>query len=115
MKRINTSINAASKIAANSLIVFTCIFLATCTSLGVIYRAQGSLTDFNWLNALIFIIAFCAYYAILRVLIYFGKNGVMPKIVRFMRAESSPELSQAELSPEKSKTKQSKLKIATTL
>ncbi|WP_421778629.1 beta-carotene 15,15'-monooxygenase [Gardnerella sp. DNF01144] len=115
MKRINTSTNAASKIAANSLIVFTCIFLATCTSLGVIYRAQGCLTDFNWLNALIFAIAFCAYYAILRVLIYFGKNGVMPKIVRFMRAESSPELSQAELSPEKSKTKQSKSKIATTL
>ena len=120
MKRINTSTNAASKIAANSLIVFTCIFLATCTSLGVIYRAQGSLTDFNWLNALIFVIAFCAYYAILRVLIYFGKNGVMPKIVRFMRAESSPELSQAELSqaelsPEKSKTKQSKSKTATTL
>lgn len=115
MKRINTSTNAASKIAANSLIVFTCIFLATCTSLGVIYRTQGSLTDFNWLNALIFVIAFCAYYAILRVLIYFGKNGVMPKIVRFMCAESSQELSQAELSPEKSKTKQSKLKIATTL
>lgn len=115
MKRINTSTNAASKIAANSLIVFTCIFLATCTSLGVIYRAQGSLTDFNWLNALIFVITFCAYYAILRVLIYFGKNGVMPKIVRFMRAESS----KAELSPEKSKTKsktkQSKSKIATTL
>lgn len=115
MKRIKTSTNAASKIAANSLIVFTCIFLATCTSLGVIYRAQGSLTDFNWLNALIFVITFCAYYAILRVLIYFGKNGVMPKIVRFMRAESSPELSQAELSPEKSKTKQSKSKTATTL
>lgn len=115
MKRINTSIKAASKIAANSLIVFTCIFLAICTSLGVIYRAQGSLTDFNWLNALIFVITFCAYYAILRVLIYFGKNGVMPKIVRFMRAESSPELSQAELSPEKSKTKQSKSKTATTL
>lgn len=115
MKRINTSTNAASKIAANSLIVFTCIFLATCTSLGVIYRAQGSLTDFNWLNALIFVITFCVYYAILRVLIYFGKNGVMSKIVRFMRAE----LSQAELSPEKSKTKsktkQSKSKIATTL
>ncbi len=111
MKRINTSTNAASKIAANSLIVFTCVFLATCTSLGLIYRAQGSLTDFNWLNALIFVIAFCAYYAILRVLIYFGKNGVMPKIVRFMCAESS----QAELSPEKSKTKQSKSKIATTL
>lgn len=110
MKRINTSTKAASKIAANSLIVFTCIFLATCTSLGVIYRAQGSLTDFNWLNALIFIVAFCAYYAILRVLIYFGKNGVMPKIVRFMRAESS-----LELSPEKSKTKQSKSKTATTL
>lgn len=115
MKRIKTSTNAASKIAANSLIVFTCIFLATCTSLGVIYRAQGCLTDFNWLNALIFVITFCAYYAILRVLIYFGKNGVMPKIVRFMRAESSPELSQAELSPEKSKTKQSKSKTATTL
>ncbi len=121
MKRINTSINAASKIAANSLIVFTCIFLATCTSLGVIYSAQGSLTDFNWLNALIFIIAFCAYYAILRVLIYFGKNGVMPKIVRFMRAESSQEKSsQAELSQEKSQTKQSQpkhsqSKIATTL
>ncbi|MFU0551322.1 DUF6020 family protein [Gardnerella pickettii] len=116
MKRINTSTKAASKIAANSLIVFTCIFLATCTSLGVIYRAQGSLTDFNWLNALIFIVAFCAYYAILRVLIYFGKNGVMPKIVRFMRAESS----KAELSPEKSQIKQSQpkhsqSKIATTL
>lgn len=116
MKRINTSTKAASKIAANSLIVFTCIFLATCTSLGVIYRAQGCLTDFNWLNALIFVIAFCAYYAILRVLIYFGKNEVMPKIARFIRAKASQEKSsQAELSPEKSKTKQSKLKIATTL
>ena len=106
MKRINTSTNAASKIAANSLIVFTCVFLATCTSLGVIYRAQGSLTDFNWLNALIFVIAFCAYYAILRVLIYFGKNGVMPKIVRFMRTKSL----QAESSQEKPQPK-----IATTL
>ena len=121
MKRINTSTKAESKIAANSLIVFTCIFLATCTSLGVIYRAQGCLTDFNWLNALIFAIAFCAYYAILRVLIYFGKNGVMPKIVRFIRAKASQEKSlQAELSPEKSQTKQSQpkhsqSKIATTL
>ncbi|MFU0558232.1 DUF6020 family protein [Gardnerella vaginalis] len=106
MKRIKTSTNAASKIAANSLVVFTCIFLATCTSLGVIYRAQGSLTDFNWLNALIFVIAFCAYYAILQVLIYFGKNGVMPKIVRFMRAESS----QAKSLQEKPQPK-----IATTL
>ncbi|WP_248901386.1 DUF6020 family protein [Gardnerella vaginalis] len=121
MKRINTSTKAASKIAANSLIVFTCIFLATCTSLGVIYRAQGCLTDFNWLNALIFVIAFCAYYAILRVLIYFGKNEVMPKIVRFIRAKASQEKSsQAELSQEKSQTKQSQpkhsqSKIATTL
>ncbi len=121
MKRINTSTKAESKIAANSLIVFTCIFLATCTSLGVIYRAQGCLTDFNWLNALIFAIAFCAYYAILRVLIYFGKNGVMPKIVRFIRAKASQEKSlQAELSPEKSQTRQSQpkhsqSKIATTL
>lgn len=126
MKRIKTSTNATSKIAANSLIVFTCIFLATCTSLGVIYRAQGCLTDFNWLNALIFVIAFCAYYAILRVLIYFGKNGVMPKIARFIRAKASPEKSsQAELSPEKSQIKQSQpkqsqpkhsqSKIATTL
>lgn len=116
MKRINTSTKAASKIAANSLIVFTCIFLATCTSLGVIYRAQGCLTDFNWLNALIFVIAFCAYYAILRVLIYFGKNEVMPKIARFIRAKASQEKSsQAELSPEKSQPKQSKSKIATTL
>ena len=121
MKRINTSTKAESKIAANSLIVFTCIFLATCTSLGVIYRAQGCLTDFNWLNARIFAIAFCAYYAILRVLIYFGKNGVMPKIVRFIRAKASQEKSlQAELSPEKSQTKQSQpkhsqSKIATTL
>ncbi|RDW99688.1 DUF6020 family protein [Gardnerella vaginalis] len=111
MKRINTSAKAASKIAANSLIVFTCIFLATCTSLGVIYRAQGCLTDFNWLNALIFVITFCAYYAILRVLIYFGKNGVMPKIARFIRAKTSQEKSsQAELSPEKSQTKQSQTK-----
>ena len=121
MKRINTSAKAASKIAANSLIVFTCIFLATCTSLGVIYRAQGCLTDFNWLNALIFVITFCAYYAILRVLIYFGKNGVMPKIARFIRAKTSQEKSlQAELSQEKSQTKQSQpkhsqSKIATTL
>lgn len=111
MKRIKTSTKAASKIAANSLIVFTCIFLATCTSLGLIYRAQGSLTDFNWLNALIFVIAFCAYYAILQVLIYFGKNGVMPKIVRFMRAKSS----QTESSQAKSKAKQSQTKTTTTL
>ena len=121
MKRINTSAKAASKIAANSLIVFTCIFLATCTSLGVIYRAQGCLTDFNWLNALIFIITFCAYYAILKVLIYFGKNGVMPKITRFMRAKASQEkLLQAKSSPEKSQTKpsqpkHSQSKITTTL
>ncbi len=97
MKRINTSAKATSKIAANSLIVFTCIFLATCTSLGVIYRAQASLTDFNWLNALIFVITFCAYYAILRVLIYFGKNGVMPKIVRFMRVKSQAKSSQTKI------------------
>ncbi|MDK7191645.1 DUF6020 family protein [Bifidobacterium sp. UMB1197] len=112
MKRIKTSINAASKIAANSLIVFTCVFLATCTSLGVIYRAQGSLTDFNWLNALIFVIAFCAYYAILRVLIYFGKNGVMPKIVRFMRAKSLQAESQTRQTQQ---SQQSQTKIATTL
>ncbi|KXA17536.1 DUF6020 family protein [Gardnerella vaginalis] len=112
MKRIKTSTNAASKIAANSLIVFTCIFLATCTSLGVIYRAQGSLTDFNWLNALIFVIAFCAYYAILQVLIYFGKNGVMPKIVRFIRAKSLQAESQTRQTQQ---SQQSQTKIATTL
>ena len=112
MKRIKTSTKAASKIAANSLIVFTCVFLATCTSLGVIYRAQGSLTDFNWLNALIFVIAFCAYYAILRVLIYFGKNGVMPKIVRFMRAKSLQAESQTRQTQQ---SQQSQTKITTTL
>lgn len=112
MKRIKTSTKAASKIAANSLVVFTCIFLAICTSLGVIYRAQGSLTDFNWLNALIFVIAFCAYYAILQVLIYFGKNGVMPKIVRFMRAKSLQAESQTRQTQQ---SQQSQTKIATTL
>ena len=75
MKRINTSAKAASKIAANSLIVFTCIWLAFCTSLGVIYRNQGSLTDFNWVNALIFAAVFCVYYAILRYIIHFGENN----------------------------------------
>lgn len=77
--------NLVSQLATQALILFTCIWLALCTSLGVIYRNQGSLTDFNWVNALIFAAVFCVYYAILRSIIHFGKNNKNDKILKILK------------------------------
>ncbi|MFP1691953.1 DUF6020 family protein [Gardnerella vaginalis] len=77
--------NLVSQLATQALILFTCIWLALCTSLGVIYRNQGSLTDFNWVNALIFAAVFCVYYAILRSIIHFGKNDKNDKILKILK------------------------------
>lgn len=77
--------NLVNQLAIQALILFTCIWLALCTSLGVIYRNQGSLTDFNWVNALIFAAVFCVYYAILRSIIHFGKNNKNDKILKILK------------------------------
>lgn len=74
-----------SRIACAALSTILCFILALCTSLGPIFRNQdikvhlGSITDFSWINALIFIAAFAIYAIILWTIVYYGKHAAFPK------------------------------------
>lgn len=76
---------AISRITCTALSAILCLILALCTSLGPIFRDQdikvhlGSITDFSWINALIFIAAFAVYAIILWTIIYYGKHAAFPK------------------------------------
>ena len=73
------------RIACAALSTILCFILALCTSLGPIFRNQdikvhlGSITDFSWINALIFIAAFAIYAIILWTIVYYGKHAAFPK------------------------------------
>lgn len=73
------------RIACAALSTILCFILALCTSLGPIFRNQdikvhlGSITDFSWINALIFIAAFAVYAIILWTIVYYGKHAAFPK------------------------------------
>lgn len=73
------------RIACAALSTILCFILALCTSLGPIFRNQdikvhlGSITDFSWINALIFIAALAIYAIILWTIVYYGKHAAFPK------------------------------------
>ena len=83
----NTATNSGKcfSITCTALSTILCLILALCTSLGPIFRDQdikvhlGSITDFSWINALIFIAAFAVYAIILWTIIYYGKHAAFPK------------------------------------
>lgn len=50
------------------LVILACLWLALCTSVGPIYRANGSIVDFSWLNGLIFAASFLVYLGIVLLL-----------------------------------------------
>ena len=73
-----------SRIACYILCALLCSLLAFATCIGPIFRNQdpqfhlGTLADFSWINALIFVLAFAIYAAMLATLIYYGKCGAIP-------------------------------------
>lgn len=84
-EQMRARIELASRIFCYVLSTILCFILALCTSLGPIFRDQdikvhlGSITDFSWINALIFIAAFAVYATILWTIIYYGKHASFPK------------------------------------
>lgn len=50
-----------SSLTGRIVTVLACLFLAFCTSVGPIYRADSSISSFSWVNALIFVLAFVIY------------------------------------------------------
>ncbi len=72
-------------ITCTALSTILCFILALCTSLGPIFRNKdikvhlGSIADFSWINAIIFVAAFAVYAIILWTLIYYGKHADFPK------------------------------------
>ena len=84
-EQMRARIELASRIFCYVLSAILCFILALCTSLGPIFRNQdikvhlGSITDFSWINALIFVAAFAVYAIILWTIIYYGKHAAFPK------------------------------------
>lgn len=84
-EQMRARIELASRIFCYVLSTILCFILALCTSLGPIFRNQdikvhlGSITDFSWINALIFIAAFAIYAIILWTIVYYGKHAAFPK------------------------------------
>ncbi len=72
------------RITCAALSTILCFILALCTSLGPIFRNNdpklhlGTLADFSWINALIFVAAFAVYEVALATLIYYGKHATFP-------------------------------------
>lgn len=52
-------------ILSRIIVILLCAFLAFCTSIGPLYRAQGSISDFGISNAVIALLAFVVYYVII--------------------------------------------------
>ena len=71
---------------ARLLVGLMCAFLAFCTGIGPLYRAQGSISDFGILNALIIIVAFAAYYALVRTCAHSMRTHEVPRLLTALRA-----------------------------
>ncbi len=114
-----------SRITCTALSAILCLILALCTSLGPIFRDQdikvhlGSIADFSWINALIFVAAFAIYAIILWTLIYYGKHAAFPKQYSrfgawvksiFSKKRKTEKSKSQESKSEKRKTETTKLK-----
>ncbi|PJM73311.1 hypothetical protein CS006_04505 [Bifidobacterium primatium] len=63
--------------------VLACLWLALCTAVGPIYRADGSIADFSWGNAAIGIVAFAAYFGLVAGLARLSRGKWnIPRVVR---------------------------------
>ena len=122
-EQMRARIELTSRIFCYVLSAILCLILALCTSLGPIFRDQdikvhlGSITDFSWINALIFVAAFAIYAIILWTIIYYGKHAAFPKQYSrfgawvksiFRKKRKSEESKTEKLQSEESKTKESK-------
>nr|WP_279324821.1 DUF6020 family protein [Bifidobacterium primatium] len=66
-----------------TLAVLACLWLALCTAVGPIYRADGSIADFSWGNAAIGIVAFAAYFGLVAGLARLSRGKWnIPRVVR---------------------------------
>ncbi len=114
-----------SRITCTALSAILCLILALCTSLGPIFRNQdikvhlGSIADFSWINALIFVAAFAIYAIILWTIIYYGKHAAFPKQYSrfgawvksiFSKKRKTEKSKSQESKSEKRKTETTKLK-----
>ncbi|PLS31951.1 hypothetical protein Uis1B_0041 [Bifidobacterium margollesii] len=56
------------------LAALACLWLALCTAVGPIYRADRSIASFSWINALIGTAAFVAYFGLVCLLVRWGRG-----------------------------------------
>lgn len=57
-----------------TLATLACLWLALCTSVGPLYWSDRSIADFGAINALYFVVAFVAYFAIIVLLVRWAKG-----------------------------------------
>lgn len=60
------------RIARWTLAVLACLWLAFCSAVGPIYRADGTIADFSVWNALIGVVMFCVYLTLVHALAMLG-------------------------------------------
>ncbi|MFT8787264.1 MAG: DUF6020 family protein [Bifidobacterium psychraerophilum] len=58
-----------------SIAVLACLWIALCTSVGPIYRADGSIADYSWGNALILIVSFAVCFTCIIVLYRWSQHA----------------------------------------
>lgn len=77
------AIRQSGKVSATArwgLTVLACLWLAWCTAIGPLYRqfelnpGAATLSAFSWINALIFVLTFCAYLIIVVELVRFARG-----------------------------------------
>lgn len=89
MKQLRTLVNtwsALPRLLRHLLAVSTCLWLAFCTSVGFIYRDNGSVSNATMLHVFIFALAFACYYAILSALTHVIQHGsCSPRVVTMAR------------------------------
>ncbi|MGO1345740.1 MAG: DUF6020 family protein, partial [Bifidobacterium psychraerophilum] len=58
-----------------SIAVLACLWIALCTSVGPIYRADGSIADYSWGNTLILIVSFAVCFTFIIVLYRWSQHA----------------------------------------
>lgn len=74
-------VERAGAVARWALAVAACLWLAWCTAVGPLYRADASLAQFGWFNVLCGAVAFAAYLAVVVALSRYPRNP-LPRHVR---------------------------------
>jgi len=89
MSEVHKTVGRGSKAVSFlswALGVLACLWLAWCCAIGPLYWFGTGLSDFGWLNVLYMVVAFVAFFAILRSLVKFGRGRrVLPEYFRYRR------------------------------